>query len=538
MQSMYSATEDEIIVLKQTISDLKKKLSTVATYANQLKHDKEAFMRIISEKDETIDKLNSKLKSFEKIDKDLNNKNNTNKVEDLFNLKEYNILNNVNLSSKIEEENITVNLYALEEKSSDNKLKYLLNRLNEDNNKKANQIKNLTEELTSVRFQIEEIKANETSNYQFILSKISKTTMDNQYLRLSKENSNLKTQILSLEIKNKELIQINKSFKDNSKTINSNDVKAFDKDFNQIDYNNNDLTSSEKQITTQEKSFKNIKEDSYKKIYNEKYYKLLNQYRQTACVLEHSFKNSRKYCNYYNNTKEELLKLNNNYLIVSNKNTELESELEKHQFQIRGNYSELDHLKDKVVKLQSLIDQLQTSKKTYNVVYYYLGLPYDGKFIFERNEDNEYIFCIEHKTKTYTINWLESIIYIKNDNTSSNVSLSKNTVSNFGNNVDNFSELSKAKSSDNNENKQYNIKKETSCIVIKNINENTECEYYSEESYKIVLDFEFFKKKSIESGRFKNTVTNNGVSTVMERTEKDAKNLKDKENILKDIFGL
>ena len=292
---MYSATEDEIIVLKQTISDLKKKLSTVATYANQLKHDKEAFMRIISEKDETIDKLNSKLKSFEKIDKDLNNKNNTNKVEDLFNLKEYNILNNVNLSSKIEEENITVNLYALEEKSSDNKLKYLLNRLNEDNNKKANQIKNLTEELTSVRFQIEEIKANETSNYQFILSKISKTTMDNQYLRLSKENSNLKTQILSLEIKNKELIQINKSFKDNSKTINSNDVKAFDKDFNQIDYNNNDLTSSEKQITTQEKSFKNIKEDSYKKIYNEKYYKLLNQYRQTACVLEHSFKNSRKY---------------------------------------------------------------------------------------------------------------------------------------------------------------------------------------------------------------------------------------------------
>ena len=47
-----------------------------------------------------------------------------------------------------------------------------------------------------------------------------------------------------------------------------------------------------------------------------------------------------------------------------------------------------------------------------------------------------------------------------------------------------------------------------------------------------------FKKKSIEGGKIKNKITNKGVSTVMERRDKDIKNIKDKENMLKEMFGL
>lgn len=439
-------SQDEILSLKQENIELNEKTKKLAFYLNKFKEDKAALTRQLQEKEEEIVKLKEKI-----IALTYNKKSSSKEV------KEY----------SVESKKLNITLQPIVDRQQDPKMLGLINNFKITVDDKNLIIKNMMEEITELRSKLEELKENEQTNYKFIIAKLSKHNIDNEYIKQSKEFSSLKYLKQDLELKVSEI-------KEEKEDLIKENISYL----GQIENLNQQINSSE----TKNK----IKHEK------EKYYNLLNNYRVFACISEHNTLENKR-LKYFNELmQQDMIDVNNLNLQLKNKLIEVESEIEKYQILIRGNQSELEYLREKNKSLKQIIDEMQLSKKSYIVSYYYLGISYEGRIIFEKVDENEYTFKIETKMSTRKINWLDYDAFIDSAN---------------------------------------NI------VKFKSKTEGTEEDYYSEDYNKIYSDFELFKKKSIETSKLKTINTSVGVSTVFEKKEKDLKNLKDKENQVRDMFG-
>lgn len=542
-----SPLEDELKILKEENSSITSKLKRVALYCQDLKQEKETLTRKLTEKEEEVKLYKEKIAILEKrlenssdnydtqkdypnidnnshpvdnmtalnrrnsINTGLNNKasrlrysltnasallsNNNNLV---FDPKNSNInINNINSNnynpsnntkSKHDYSNPTmtqVNIIAVQSKKQDSQITQLLKRLREDIEDKNKQILVLNDENTYLRMKYEEEKAKELINYDFVLSKISKHNIDNEFIKSSKELATIKSKHMYSEQRNEDLMREKEELFINIKQLEDL-ITEYKQQLNiskklGISDNNN---SNKNDISNKNSNV--LVKKTLQEIHSSDYYKILNYYRQQSTTLEHILKELRRVKFFQDKTNEDNDLLNEEIVVLRNQITEIESIKEKQEIQIKGNSSELEYLREKNKQMKEMIDELQLSKKTYNVTYYYLGLANDAKLVFEKYEE-EYLFKVITKTTTKKLNLIDYEA--------------------FQSGVD--------------------------CLKLRSSVDGTEENYYLNELQSFLEDFDLFKKKCIENTKFKSQ----GSKIIAEKNSKEMKDLKNKEKKLMDVFG-
>lgn len=525
------ALQDELKVLQEENASLTSKLKRIAQICKDINQEKEGLKRKLNEKEDEVKGLNEKIEVLEKKleysysavesnditqnnEFDTRNKTklgvptNTNyrasrlryslsnagallgSNNNLLQVDNKNQPNKLNIvDSKQATENVNVNIIALQSKRPDTQITYLLKKLREDLEEKNRQINVLNDENAYLRMKYEEEKSKELANYEFVLSKISKHNVDTEFIKATKELSSIKSALGISEYKNQELMREKEELYINIKQMEDLLVEYKQ----QLDIFRRSGTNIVSKVNAKEPAFEESKintklhpNNALERILVSDYYKILNFYRQMACILQHTLKDYKKAKYFLSKSQQDNDLLNEELVMTKNQVSELESMKERQEIQIKGNNSELEYLRDKNKELKSIIDEMQLSKKTYNVTYYYLGIAYEGKIIFEKSEE-DYFFKIITKMSTRKLNLADYEFYQSG----------------------------------------------TDCLKIKNRLDNSEEDYYTQEVTSCMADFELFKKKYVEMGKFKTL----GSKVISEKPEKEQKDLKNKEKKLKDVFG-
>lgn len=266
-------SQDEILSLKQENIELNEKTKKLAFYLNKFKEDKAALTRQLQEKEEEIVKLKEKI-----IALTYNKKSSSREV------KEY----------SVESKKLNITHQPIVDRQQDPKMVGLINNFKITVDDKNLIIKNMMEEITELRSNLEELKENEQTNYKFIIAKLSKHNIDNEYIKQSKEYSSLKYLKQDLELKVSEI-------KEEKEDL----IKEKISHLGQIENLNQQISSSE----TKNK----IKHEK------EKYYNLLNNYRVFACISEHNTQETKR-LKYFNELMQQdmidVIKVNIDYSVL------------------------------------------------------------------------------------------------------------------------------------------------------------------------------------------------------------------------------
>lgn len=532
---------DELKILKEENNNLMIKLKKVATYCQDLKNEKEALFRKNNEKEEEIKALNQKINYLEKkiddsysmipnssdtaflekpFEKDNSRISIVPQSQDMKKLKQntiealnrnstlrYSLTPNTPNITKKEKtlDNVNINLVNLHSKKPDIQFTSFIKKLREEIEHKNKQIINLNDEILELRKNYEEEKAKQICNYNYLLEKITKNNIETEFIKVSKELAASKFNCSVSNIKIKELEKDKSDLQINIKQLESinselkkqleNKIESYKlEEKSESDSNKVDDKKVTKKLEFNEKSFSDVEKNSknYENVCKDLYYKQLNSNRFYVAYIDQMLKENRKFKFLEERYKQDCQMLSNSKLVFENRIIELEATKEYQDIQLKGNFNELEYLREKNEELKSIIDELKFSKKVYIVSYYYLGLPYEGKFVFERSE-SEYSFTIVTKTSTRRMNLLDCDLQVNE-----NIKL-KLTIKNFGDE-----------------------------------------EYYSNsnEVNLIMSDFSLFKKKFISTSKL-STINKSGENVIVaEKTETKKELIQGKEKKVMDIFNL
>jgi hypothetical protein len=375
------------------MSELDEKDKTIRKLARMVKDNETKANDEIRKRDEEIKNLHEKIKNLEK------------RSDDVF--KQVTTGNYSEVKAQYEKESLRLN----------ETLKILRNNVEEKNENIAKS----RDEMNELRLLIQEERKKNDS----LLSMNRATNPDLQFYKIVNENSSHKTKLLNAEEKIEKLLETIEKLKADKIEVDKN---------NKI---NIDLIQSEL----------NFKNNSYKQ--------LIQDYENTNKVLQNNLEQLKK-ANYFSkNYEEEFKKSERRKNEIEKELIEIKSQSEGLKMRLKGNESELEINRKKIIDYEFKLDEYRLSKQVFDITYYYMSsLPVTGRIIMMREGEN-FVLSIENRTSSRKCSFLE--IDILKDN------------------------------------------KDATKIYLRFLRENTEEEYFTNEIDRLLEFFNDFKRRAIES---------------------------------------
>jgi hypothetical protein len=381
--------------------------------------------------------------------------------------------------------------------------------------KKEEECKNYIENIKSLEKKTDEVYKNVTSGNLLEYNEIKKQ-FDKEKMLLNEliktYRNELDEKADTINEKQEEISTLKSSLEEERKNVqNLNnilhakyDVKSQEIQFFKISTENSHLKSKlinleekHERLSDQFQTLKNEKGEIEKlfklsidtlktelNIKNSSYNTLLKDYQSTCQTLNRITEELEK-ARYFNSKYEkESLAIDKKLRELDNQTIELRSENQGLQVRIKGNEIELEANRQKIKENEAKIEEFKLSKQVFDVNYIYLKVYMKAQITFQKEENNFFIH-ISNRMATRKFTFMDLDIVVD---------------------------------------QQENTK-----IIVKFVRDNTQEEYFSNETQKLLQSYDDYRKRAIEVTDFSTK------KTEKTNTEKKKKNVEKELNNIFDI---